>query len=138
MAVALSPETMTSTKSPRGSIWMWPAFNFSLLRTGKSPREASTSLVGSELPWPTSDRRGSYRGISCRTLPSWLVFRRLQLFRHLHSCSGCFRLERLPGGPCTHWKAPPFHGAHPEQTNQGQLLRPRGRRVQNWVTLQYR
>jgi hypothetical protein len=28
--------------------------------------------------------------------------------RCLHSCSGCFRLERLPGGPCTHWKAPPF------------------------------
>src|SRR3979490_3124248 len=23
------------------------------------------------------------------------------------------RLERLPGGTCTHWKAPPFHGAHP-------------------------
>src|SRR5215470_16462366 len=35
-------------------------------------------------------------------------FRRLQLFRHLHSCSGCFRLERLPGGAYTHWKAPPF------------------------------
>ena len=25
-------------------------------------------------------------------------------------CSDCFRLERLPGGVCTHWKAPPFHG----------------------------
>jgi hypothetical protein len=23
-------------------------------------------------------------------------------------CSGRFRLERLPGGSCTHWKAPPF------------------------------
>ena len=42
--------------------------------------------------------------------------RRLQLFRHLHSCSGCFRLERSPGGICTHWKAPPFHGAHPQRT----------------------
>jgi hypothetical protein len=21
-------------------------------------------------------------------------------------------LERLPGGACTHWKAPPCHGAH--------------------------
>ena len=40
--------------------------------------------------------------------------RRLQLFRHLHSCPGCFRLEQLPGGSFTHWKAPPFHGAHPE------------------------
>src|SRR5208283_4802185 len=26
----------------------------------------------------------------------------------------------LPGGACTHWKAPPFHGAHPERT-----LKPR-------------
>src|SRR5262249_58459845 len=41
---------------------------------------------------------------------------RLQLLRNLHSCSGCFRLERLPGGTCTHWKAPPYHGAHPLQT----------------------
>ncbi len=36
---------------------------------------------------------------------------RLQPFRHLHDCSGCFRLERSPGGTCTHWKAPPCHGA---------------------------
>src|SRR5262249_32675804 len=48
---------------------------------------------------------------------SWHAFRRLQLFRHLHSCSGCFRLERLPGGACTHWKAPPLHGAHPLRTS---------------------
>jgi hypothetical protein len=24
--------------------------------------------------------------------------------------------SRLPDGICTHWKAPPLHGAHPEQT----------------------
>src|SRR5271165_6912705 len=36
------------------------------------------------------------------------LHRRLQPFRHLHDCSGCFRLERSPGGACTHWKAPPF------------------------------
>ena len=30
----------------------------------------------------------------------------------LDSAAGCFRLERLPGGACTHWKAPPSHGAH--------------------------
>jgi threonine dehydrogenase-like Zn-dependent dehydrogenase len=24
--------------------------------------------------------------------------------RRYHSCSGCFRLERLPGGTCTHWR----------------------------------
>ena len=26
-----------------------------------------------------------------------------------------YRLERLPGGPCTHWKVPPYHGTHPER-----------------------
>ena len=41
-----------------------------------------------------------------------LLHRRLQPFCYLHDCSGCFRLERLPGGACTHWKAPPWHGAH--------------------------
>jgi hypothetical protein len=39
--------------------------------------------------------------------------RRLQPLRYLHDCSDCFRLERLPGRACTHWKAPPLHGAHP-------------------------
>jgi len=42
------------------------------------------------------------------------ISRRLQPFRYLHSCSGSFRLEHLPGGPFTHWTTPPFHGAHPE------------------------
>src|SRR5271157_3975017 len=41
-----------------------------------------------------------------------LLHRRLQPFCYLHDCSGCFRLERLPGGACTRWKAPPSHGAH--------------------------
>src|ERR1700756_4134631 len=45
------------------------------------------------------------------------VIRRLQTFRHLHACPGCFRLERLPGGACTHWKAPPCHGARGKQTS---------------------
>jgi len=30
------------------------------------------------------------------------AIRGLQTFRHLHACPGCFRLERSPGGPCTH------------------------------------
>src|SRR4030081_3374348 len=42
---------------------------------------------------------------------------RLQPLRCLHDCSGCFRLERLPGGSRTHWKTPPFHGAHPQPTS---------------------
>ena len=46
-----------------------------------------------------------------------LLHRRLQPFRHLHDCSGCFRLERSPGGTCTHWKAPPSHGAHVKRTS---------------------
>src|SRR5712675_1143898 len=44
--------------------------------------------------------------------------RRLQPLRYLHDCSGCFRLERLPGGTCTHWKAPPFHGARQIRTSR--------------------
>jgi hypothetical protein len=40
---------------------------------------------------------------------------RLQPVRHLPDCSGCFRREHSPGGPCTHWKAPPLHGAHPKR-----------------------
>src|SRR5258707_8599058 len=47
-----------------------------------------------------------------------LLHRRLQPFRHLHDCSGCFRLERLLGGACTHWKAPPSHGAHVKRSLQ--------------------
>ena len=43
------------------------------------------------------------------------ISRRLQPFRYLHSRSGSFRLEHLPGGPCTHWKTPPLRGAHPLQ-----------------------
>jgi len=27
----------------------------------------------------------------------------------------------LPGGTYTHWKAPPFHGAHPDQTSEHQV-----------------
>src|SRR5262249_17592972 len=37
------------------------------------------------------------------------------------SGSGCFRLELSPGGTCSHWKAPPCHGAHAEQTSRVQV-----------------
>src|SRR6267142_767525 len=33
------------------------------------------------------------------------AIRRLQTHRLLHACSGRFRLERSPGGACTHWKS---------------------------------
>src|SRR5208282_4337804 len=61
---------------------------------------------------------GALTRVAARTLaPSPirdLLHRRLQPFRHLHDCSGCFRLERFAG-----WDLPPLesaacHGAHPE------------------------
>ena len=42
------------------------------------------------------------------------LHRRLQPFRCLHSCSGCFRLERLPGGTFTHWDNATFSRRTPE------------------------
>ena len=43
-----------------------------------------------------------------------LFTRRLQPFRYLHSCSGCFRLEQSGRvGFAPTGKAPPYHGAHP-------------------------
>jgi hypothetical protein len=50
--------------------------------------------------------------------------RRLQPFRHHHDCSGCFPLERLPGGACTHWKAP----CHDAQVERAVSDRGPGRR----------
>ena len=51
-----------------------------------------------------------------------LFTRRLQPFRCLHSCSGYFRLERLPGGTYTHRKAPPLHGARQEESFENVFL----------------
>src|SRR4030095_843528 len=64
--------------------------------------------------------------------------RRLQRFRYLHRCSGCFRLEQLPGGTCTHWKAPPFP-AHAEsglfqQTAERARPRRRSSKSTSWST----
>ena len=42
--------------------------------------------------------------------------RRLQPLRFLHSCSGASGWSSSPGGPLTHWKAPPYHGARQLQT----------------------
>src|SRR5258708_3974640 len=54
------------------------------------------------------------------------AIRRLQTFRLLHACSGCFRLERLPGGAFTIGNAPPCHGARGKQTfkTQGRAPHP--------------
>src|SRR5437870_7073472 len=41
----------------------------------------------------------------CSAFTRVTAIRRLQTLRLLHACSGRFRLERSPGGPCTHWKS---------------------------------
>ena len=46
------------------------------------------------------------------------LHRRLQPFRCLHSCSGCFRLERLPGGTFTHWESAAFSRRTPIADSQ--------------------
>ncbi len=42
------------------------------------------------------------------------LYQRLQPFRHLHDCFGCFRLERWPGGTRTHWKSAALPRRTPE------------------------
>ncbi len=67
---------------------------------------------------------GALTRVAVRTLARSTIcdrlHRRLQPFRYLHDCSGCFRLERLAGGACTHWKAPPCHGAHVKRTSRSE------------------
>src|SRR5260370_17187109 len=69
--------------------------------------------------WPTCARRSP---LDCQEAGAdagaAMIIRRLQPFRYLHDCSGCFRLERSPGGICTHWKAPPCHGARDKRTGE--------------------
>src|SRR5277367_1713087 len=79
----------------------------------------------SRRPWDLAPQTrcrspGALTRVAARTLARSPIrdqlHRRLQPFCYLHDCSGCFRLERLPGGACTHWNAPPSHGAHVKQT----------------------
>src|SRR5208282_4950534 len=63
----------------------------------------------------------SHCGPHTRAVTTFVTaIRGLQTFRRLHACPGRFRLERLPGGPRTHWKTPPFT-AHVES---GHSLKP--------------
>ena len=56
-------------------------------------------------------------GLHTRAVTNFVTaIRGLQTFRRLHACPGCFRLERSPGGACTRWKTPPYHGAHGKQS----------------------
>ena len=60
--------------------------------------------------------RRTHSRLAARTLaPSPkcdLLHRRLQPFRHLHDCSGCFRLERFAGWDLHPLESAAFHGAH--------------------------
>jgi hypothetical protein len=80
---------------------------------GRKATIGGQSLTGRVEVW----RGGSRFGLSVAASFVWRCpsIRRLQPFRLRHSCSGCFRLEPLPGGVLTHWKAPPFHGARQER-----------------------
>ena len=59
---------------------------------------------------PAAQSQAAFARVAARTLaPSPirdLLHRRLQPFRHLHDCSGCFRLERLAG-----WDLHPLESA---------------------------
>ena len=100
---------------PRRSVWAYCFAHFAqpcqpspIWRSGRPAHRPFRGLLGVH----------SRYGLHTRAVTVYRdsLIRRLQPLRFLHSCSGCFRLERLPGGACTHWKAPPFHGARHEQT----------------------
>ena len=101
---------------PRRSVWAYCFAHFAqpcqpspIWRSGRPAHRPFRGLLG------VHSRYGLHtRAVTVYRDP---LIRRLQPLRFLHSCSGCFRLERLPGGTCTHWKAPPFHGARHFQTH---------------------
>jgi len=90
---------------------------------------ASSSLISpSRISLPRKGRRvglhivifeacSAFTRVAARTLaPSPkcdLLHQRLQPFRHLHDCSGCFRLERFAGWDLHPLESAAFHGAHP-------------------------
>ena len=94
---------------------------------GRRPRSSHPAVpafpdnvVGSACTSSFSRPCSAFTRVAARTLARSPIrdqlHRRLQPFCYLHDCSGRFRLERLPGGACTHWKAPPWHGAHVNRT----------------------
>jgi hypothetical protein len=82
--------------------------------TGQTPGDRSPETTHLT-PACSCEACSAFTRVAPRTLAPLpicdLLHRRLQPFRHLHDCSGCFRLERSPGGALTHWNAPPSHGA---------------------------
>src|SRR5450755_4170569 len=88
---------------------------------GRSPRSFTHPYQPSPIPLSGRPAHRPFRGLlsiysrcglHTRAVTKFVTaIRGLQTFRHLHACPGCFRLERLPGGPCPHWKSAAFHGA---------------------------
>jgi hypothetical protein len=99
---------------PRCSAWA----SSSLISPSRISLPRNCSRVGLHID--LFEARSAFTRVAARTLARSPIrdplYRRLQPFRHLHDCSGCFRLERLPGGACTHWKTPPSHGARKKRT----------------------
>jgi len=104
---------LTGWSEKEGAVFVHPSSDVSLPRYG--------FRVG--LCIDLFEACSAFTHVTARTLAlppiRGMLIRRLQTFRHLHACSGCFRLERLPGGPCTHWKAPPLHGARQKRSVAG-------------------
>ena len=102
---------------PRCSDWV---SSFSLISPSRISLPRNCSRVGLHIV--LFEACSAFTRVAARTLARSPIrdplYRRLQPFRHLHDYSGCFRLERSPGGTCTHWKAPPSHGARKSRSSQ--------------------
>jgi hypothetical protein len=92
-AVATTPvrQTGSGVALTRPSVSAFPVLTSESARTSRLSRFAQRSLA--------------LRPARSRGHQSVTVIRGLQTFCRLHACPGCFRLERLPGGPCTRWKS---------------------------------
>jgi hypothetical protein len=82
--------------------------------SARFPSRVSLPRYGSRVG-PRIDLFEAYTAFTCVTACTLALSpsrdtlnQRLQLFRYLHSCSGCFRLEHLPGGVLTHWESAAF------------------------------
>jgi hypothetical protein len=62
----------------------------------RSDEPISTATTESTVQWLLRRRMGSNKQMRWSSRGA---------HRHLHACSGCFRLERVPGGACTRWRS---------------------------------
>src|SRR6266481_5605315 len=88
---------------PRCSGWA-----YSSLKLAQPYQPSPIPLSGRPAHRPFRDLLSVYSrcGLHTRAVTKAVTaIRGLQTFRHLHACPGCFRLERSPGGPCTHWRS---------------------------------